>query len=802
MFNAKSPSPANGNYDFSLRHERVKLFGKVLKQFDNHITRTSQAMREVACSLSLVGHSYHEVAQCVNNTNPHSCMNTAYHISFHNRLAESYGQTLQRAGSLFSEEMKSIKEGAQYVTYNGAVHQTVLARLHEVLKHTQKTRGLGDDVESALRKLITSRKVVSKKEAKYLHKGRPLTESKLYVKQVGKMRQHEQIYEAKLRTFDAEYESLMQRQMYVAGHTMDDFLDANTTYLAQMLKVVGCLAPNGPEAVQRMVESGEQLGERLGVAPEDQLGSRLRPRPGSAVSADMSGSLGKSPGKATPAKSSRGGSAHNFTCYYDNRRNLAPSAERAPPTARGMDEEDGEAAAAQTIYKENANPNSPGGLSAGGTPHRQLLLDYRTPLHFAGGESGGNTAHTAQLAGRAFSAEEPDPSPPPQQAPSFHAAARHTDPLPLVGRPTNPFAVLAPPPAAACAPAADMGSGRLTGSSVAEQRRGAAAPRRPTAEPAARHTPFGTGATPPVAAFPSPAASATCRAADVPPSSQRADRRRSSAALGPAATAAADRADLLLALQRGRSSEPFDDYYVSLDARERTPRGSLQPLVLFPPETPEHADELRVPLHSPRPRGSTATISDIMARTRQHARRSVEGQRPSGGAAAGAMGFASAPPPPEDDNMSMSINTHWLDASDRNRGGSGVYAFGGGYGQRPAQEPAPRPTQCIPAAPAGAAPQRYTVLSNIETGFHPASVRASCRDAAGAYPWCGDGVDSDAGRYGGGGGYANGNSGGVSGRSQSLSASCGLDSPVPTPQPGLLEMRAWEDSQVRHEGLS
>ncbi|KAK7194320.1 hypothetical protein NESM_000347100 [Novymonas esmeraldas] len=787
MPTTKSPSPANSNYDFALRHERVKLFARVLKQFDANIARTTQAMREVASCLSLVGQSYHEVALCVNHTNPHSAANRAYHISFNHRMVENYGEALQDAATIFSAEMKSIKEGEQYVKYNGGVHAAVLTRLHDVHDKARKAAALGDDVSVAHKKAIASQKVVHKKEAKYARKGRPLTESKLYERQREKLRQHEQVYQAKLRTFDADYEALMQRQLYVAGHTMDEFLDVNTVYMSHMLKVLGCLAPHGAEAIEQMVANGETLGQRLGVASEEQLGSRLRTRAAHLPIAER---------VATPAKFSRSSSAHNFTGYYENRRQTAPSADRAPPTARALDDGGG---AGERVQDAGATP-------AGTSPRQQQqqrMIAYQTPPRATFGAAGHVNATS-----RAYSAEEPDPSPPPQ-APSFPVAVRRSDAAP--GQCVNPLAF---------------------GRTVSSDGRGVApaqgrdAPRSGTGETATtpsittytarerspRHAPFGDGYTPGGVTPPSCAAVYTFDPARPPPSSPPpppaaaagAAATRLSAggcALGqrPSGRGAAVAAPLGVAgLDRARSSEPFVDDDLLLLRRssgDATPRLSLQPLVLFP----QDASEDRSPrFATPRMSGATTVGADAV--TQQHPRRgskkpksSAGSSGSSGGAAAAAATVVAAvgnrrsgqmqrecvaSAPPEDETMTCSTTSGWCEASE-----GSVNEGRATHGHRPLQHPlphhrAPPPQRRGPTQ----RPQRHTAPANL------ALLPTAAAAAAGAQQWCGDGIDSDAGA--------------ATGRSYNLSTSYGLDSPVPTPQPYALDARAWEDSQVRPSSTS
>ncbi|KAG5478916.1 hypothetical protein CUR178_05497 [Leishmania enriettii] len=410
MLTEKSPSPTNSSYDFALRHERVKLLEKVLKQLDGSISRTVLAMREVASCLSLVGQSYHEVAQCVSGANPNETVDQAYSISAHDLLGENYEVSLQNAATLFSAEMKNVRSGDEYFLYNGAVHQTVLMRLHKVLEDTQKARGLGDDVKAALKKAMNSRKIVHQKEAKYMRKGLALTESKLYAKQAKKMRQHDEAAEVKRRAFDAEYGSLMKRQLCVAGHTMGDFLDANTVYMSKMLKVLGCLAPNGEEAIRKMADSGERLDESLGVALRDQLSSQLRTRGVRLLGASDAtlvrrGACAGS-GKEAFAMSSCGRSLHNFIDYCEDPCLREPSAERAPPTARALERDYDES-------NERCRPFR-------GTPQRQLISS-QTLVSAAPG-----TAGVSKGTSCAFSSGEPYASPP-LRAPSFPAALRRVD---------------------------------------------------------------------------------------------------------------------------------------------------------------------------------------------------------------------------------------------------------------------------------------------------------------------------------------------------------------------------------------
>lgn len=799
----KSPSPASANYDFALRHERVKLFARVLKQFDTNVTRTVQAMREVAGSFSVVGESYHEVAQCVNNTNPCSAMNRPYHIAHanSNRVVESYGADLQGAASFFAKEMTSLREGEQYVAFNSGVHQTVLQRLHEVITRAKKTGELGDEVAAALRKSVAAKKIVQKKEAKYTRLGKPLTASKRYSKQHEEMQRRSQNYEAKLRAFDAEYEAVMQRQLYVAGHTMDDFLDANAVYLAQMLKVLSCLAPHGADTVEGMVAASQALSTRLGVAPEDQVACRLRP-------AKLDGSPDAfnrivTPVKGSPGKASNA-SSHNFTSYYRNRKHRGASADQAPPTARALDgEESDQDRVAATTHSCWSTPGSP----------QAQVFSSRSPQRPLTGVS------------------EPDPSPPPCPNPMARlavtagraGAARSTSTV--AAGPPSPAAAAAPRGAKAAQPVVPRSGGGVvnkTSQRVAAGGAGggggtrpvlsapaataaAAAPARPSrtatattavAAPAAAasaapvsaqersttqspvRAPFGLGTTPsfqpPVEAredFP--------EAADVPPTvmsdarspsavkavsssprQQQRQQHRTTAVRAPAAVAVVDRA---------RSTEPFDDDYMK-GVVSCTARGSLQPVNLLaemdaaaeaasalPSQRQRHVNPLAFqrttlqqaePQLQPRKAAARRSSTELATFAPLHGRRSG-GERSD---ARGSTQLVASAPPPDDATLSSSTDSRFL-------GDSGAYGFHGG---------------AVPTPPPP--PQQQHRQAN-------ATAMMVTLPAAGMKP--GDAWETET------------ETGGVTGRSHALSASYALDSPAYAPHLRGMEATTWEDSRVR-----
>ncbi|CAJ1026152.1 hypothetical protein Q4I30_004100 [Leishmania utingensis] len=744
MLTSKSPSPANSNYDFALRYERVKLLAKVLKQFDGYVSRTTQAMREVASCLSLVGHSYHEVAQCVNNTNPHSTVKQSY-ISFNNLLRGNYGTDLQSAATLFSSEMNSIKNGEQYLLYNGSMHKAVLSRLQEVLKSAQKARDLGNEVKKAHKKAVASQKVVRKKESKYARMGRPLTESKLYVKQSEKMRRHDEAYEAKLRTFDVEFESLMQRQLYLAGHMMDDFLDVNTVYLSHMLKVLSCLAPHGVEAIEKMLDSGGKLGERLGVAPEDRLNSRLRTQTASMLNrcnvTPVRRGGGATPDKGTPAKSSRGGSSHNFTNYYENRRHSTLSAERAPLTARALDK-DGDESNGYCCTLD-------------GTPQRQLISN-QTPLRAASG-----TTEMCRATGCAFSVGEPDSSPP-LRAPSFPAAVRRGDAT-LVQY-ADRFAIGLPVSCRAPGTIADAGkeakpimrAAPVTVVATTDSCRGGAhdaTTARATRELRPSHASCGGGSTPTVA-LPAP------HLALAPPS-QCLKERPSGRSSGCSAVLASQAAKY--ELNQPRPTEPFGDDSVT-SAFKQTPRLPLEPISLSPLDVDEsYVSQQTIP------RMSTASTVVADAVIQQHTHCDKKKRKTTGISAAtggGVPELCTASAPPDEDTVSSRTDMQSQEAS--------VSSMDDCYATR-GHHPPPQQQRDVKQRS-----QRDTAPANL--ALFPA-VGPTGDSGTATYQCCGDGLYSEGG--------------GVSASSHNFSGSCGLDSPAPTPQPRALGTDAWEDSQVQ-----
>ncbi|KPA83932.1 hypothetical protein ABB37_02092 [Leptomonas pyrrhocoris] len=773
---AKSPSPASSNYDFSLRFERVRLFAKVLKHFDTNISRTVQAMREMAGSLSLVGQSYHEVAQCVNNTNPHSAMNRAYPIwsstMNSNRVVESYGADLQGTATVFSGEMKRLREGEHYVAFNGSVHQSVLARLHDVMSRAKKTVELGEGVACALRKSVAAKKIVQKKEAKYVRLGKPLTASKRHAKQAAAARQREQAYDAKLRAFDAEYEDLMQRQLYVAGHSMDDFLDANAVYLAQILNVVSCLAPHGAEAVADMVNASQDLGSRLGIAPADQVANRLRSRNASTPLdkalkdvTPMRSTPSKSPGSHAHQRNT--GASHNFTSYYSNRRNRGPSAEQAPPTARALDDDDAAAAAAVAA--------SMSCWSTPGTPQRRLLSS-RSPQ------------------GRLAGLIEPDPTPPPPcpnpmawlpggpgtsvVRSAAGATGSGTESMPVVPR-FDRAVIQKPTKGVAAASAASNPFAGAKGGPLARAPAATALVEKSVTLSPGR-APFGEGNTPAFqqsghrSASPATAAPATAvtearspsGAVTVAPTSHHSHNDRCADVL------VSQAAQLRLAC--ARSTEPFDngdcDGGGVTGVVSYTARSSLQPVNLMAAmeaEADRPSEVQRKWQQQQQQHVNPAALKSSGPADRQPKPRSQKPSRnttrrsttlpanltpPSPIAAANsrAAPLMASAPPPDDATLSSSTNSHV-------HGDSNANSFQATLSSDNGQSNAAMASHGYPLC--------------LTT---PAALKSYSN---------GDGWESETG--------------GVSGRSHALSTSYALDSPAYAPHLRGMEAQSWEDSHVR-----
>lgn len=791
---AKSPSPASSNYDFTLRHERVKLFAKVLKQFDTNVARTVQTMHEVASTLFLVGESYHEVAQYVNNTNPQSAVNSAYAVSrlYSNQVVENYGADLQGAASMFAREMKNLHEGEQYVTYREGVRQMVLTRLHEVMAQAKKTSQLGDSVAAALRKAVAARKTVQKKQAKYVKLNKPLTESKRYAKQSEEMRQREKNYETKLRTFDAAYEDLMQRQLYVTGHTMDEFIDTNTAYLAQILKVLSCLAPHGADAVENMVAATQDRGNQLGIPSEDQVAGRLETRDVNRTpdlthkrAITSKGSLTVTPVRGTPGRSALG-SSHNFTSYYRNRKHRSASAELAPPTARALDEDDG---------------------NAGG----------RGLNHLCGSPDGAGTdvcvapstfwSTPGTPRGRHAALSEPDPTPP-SNPPSCAnpltrlgvatgciiaapaGAAGSGAAMPVVPR-TGGVVITKGSKGAAVAPAAAppvaTAKPRMLARAAASSRQrqqpsGAVSVKERSVTQSPGRAPFGEGTTP---AFkqPSPQRPSSPPAVISPVVLTEAGSHSDTVAATASQhrrTAALQSQAVLLGLDRARSTEPYDDDCPK-GVASYTSRPSLEPVNLLPAmeaaadrpsEVPRqcHVNPLAVNNSSGRGDGGAAPHQhdDYEQPSQQQQQQHVKsrhttrrsGTVPSAGfapqqliyAGAAAASMVATAPPPDEATLSSSTNSHFPSESNAT---SFQESLSFSYGQN------------------------RTCLNNNNMSHPPSqSISAGVKSYSN-----GEGWESETG--------------GVTGRSNALSASYALDSPAYAPHLRGMEMQTWVDHNVR-----
>ncbi|CAD2220719.1 hypothetical protein ADEAN_000824100 [Angomonas deanei] len=319
----RSPSPANNNYDFTLRYERAKLFANIVKNFDTNIIKTSQTMREVSNTFNSVAASYSEVCLCVNNTNNEtkgsttspSLVTAASTMHNNNRLVEQYGVRLQRTATVFSSEMKNMREGKVFTEYNESVANKINKQISDVKSKAAKTVAAGKDCEKQLQVYMKFKGIADKKEGKYRRLNKPISESKKYEKQAAAAKEKEKIYQSKLLFFNDLYDELVNRHFYVIGHTMDDFLSIHLNYMFNLMTVMTCIAPDGNRSVEKFIDQTRTVGKRIGMEEGELIG-----------------------GLNQNKNRNRSKSVHNFTSYFMNRSDDVGLVE-GPLTARNDDEE-------------------------------------------------------------------------------------------------------------------------------------------------------------------------------------------------------------------------------------------------------------------------------------------------------------------------------------------------------------------------------------------------------------------------------------------------------------------------------
>ncbi|KAH9601011.1 hypothetical protein LSM04_006568 [Trypanosoma melophagium] len=148
----------------------------------------------------------------------------------------------------FTEEMRKLKDGMYFLTYNKLVHQDVVDPVNQLQTSLTAAEKQARVCRKALEKYNATHREVEKKEMQYARKQKSLEESKTYSKRVASRDSTQGTYERQKKGFDGYFDSLMEQASRVADISMRRYISLNAGYLLSVVSALERAAPNCEES--------------------------------------------------------------------------------------------------------------------------------------------------------------------------------------------------------------------------------------------------------------------------------------------------------------------------------------------------------------------------------------------------------------------------------------------------------------------------------------------------------------------------------------------------------------------------
>ncbi|KEG08673.1 hypothetical protein DQ04_06671030 [Trypanosoma grayi] len=214
---------------------------KKLNALDTALQQMIMASMSVAAAFESIGHCYVDV------TGAATVQRADGAYSAVSREPVDAAGALHNSAKLFALQMRELKDGDSLSEYRISIHRQILERLQPLREVTKKTVDAGKAAQSFLKEYQKKAKIVEKKIQKYAKANKPLTESKLYSKQVAERDSAHARSQAKTTYFANLYDDLLKQMEQTTGETLDNFLDINCSMLQRTLDVVREVAPRATQ---------------------------------------------------------------------------------------------------------------------------------------------------------------------------------------------------------------------------------------------------------------------------------------------------------------------------------------------------------------------------------------------------------------------------------------------------------------------------------------------------------------------------------------------------------------------------
>lgn len=201
--------PATVDTDLNQHSAYLTDLDKCMKTFNDALTATMNAYRNLLTAFDQVGQVYGNVAQTCSN--------------------EVNGPVKE-----FRDGMRELKDKGGFETFNREIHDGAMAAMDPIKQDLKKAMKTLKEVKAKQKEYDTVRYDLDKTEKSYSKKEKPLTDSKGYQKNLAKREKTKEAFDAKRAQFSQEVENLQNSTDARLLSSLNHYLHCTATFCGQL----------------------------------------------------------------------------------------------------------------------------------------------------------------------------------------------------------------------------------------------------------------------------------------------------------------------------------------------------------------------------------------------------------------------------------------------------------------------------------------------------------------------------------------------------------------------------------------
>jgi hypothetical protein len=264
--------PATVDTDLNQHGAYLTDLDKCMKRFNEALTATMNAYRNLLSAFDQVGQVYGNVAQTCSN--------------------EVNGPVKE-----FRDGMRELKDTGGFETFNREIHDGTMAALDPLKQNLKSAMKSFKEVRACQKDYDTVRYNLDKVEKSYAKKEKPLSESKSYQNNLAKREKKKEAFEARREAFIQEIEALQNSTDALVMRSLNNYLHCTATFCGQLEAIMTGYRTDTAHGGARNT-SMDRLKEKA------QIESSTRQAKRSSAMNSQRHSQGNSQGRATASNAS------------------------------------------------------------------------------------------------------------------------------------------------------------------------------------------------------------------------------------------------------------------------------------------------------------------------------------------------------------------------------------------------------------------------------------------------------------------------------------------------------------------